>query len=177
MTETSAQVVADPAEAERRLQEAVAQGRQPRSFDELPAEPWDLSDRRWVATARPVDADGIAPVIEAVLRGVAVAIVVPSDPSVAELLVDELGRVLGPEAQPPTAATTAAAPRRPATSGLDPDTLELLAVLGGGASIAEAAAAVHVSLRTAERRIAAARRALGVRSTAEAVVAVMGAGA
>ena len=178
MTEVCAQIVADPDEAERWLREAVADGRQQRPLDELPAEPWDLSDRRWVTTARPIDVDGIGRAVEVVLRGVAVAIVAPSDPEVAELLSDELGRVLGPAATTPPSSPSRAVPsRQPAAMGLAPETLELLAVLGGGASIAEAAAAVHVSLRTAERRIAAARRTLGVSSTAEVVVAVMGSGA
>jgi DNA-binding NarL/FixJ family response regulator len=178
MTDAAALIVADPVAAQRWLQDAVAQGRQQRVIDELPPDPWDLSDRRWAATARPVDVDEIGTVVEAVLRGVAVAIVAPPDTAAAELLADELGRALGPSATPPPGSpspTAQSAP--PAVAGLAPDTLELLVVLGGGASIAEAAAAVHVSLRTAERRIAAARRTLGVRSTAEAVVAVMGTGA
>jgi hypothetical protein len=49
----------------------------------------------------------------------------------------------------------------------------LLARLGEGLTVAEAAAELGLSRSAADRRIAAARRILGVRSTAEAVVAAI----
>ncbi|MHB1139640.1 MAG: hypothetical protein ACYC2O_11850 [Microthrixaceae bacterium] len=187
----------DRTAAGRWLAARTTEGARERTLEDLPPSPWDLADRGWATTAEPVDVDGIAAGLSAVLRGVAVAFVVPADPTVAELLADELGRalriadadghstvtgeVLTASLQDPSATEgthrAAPAPRPgPAAVELDPETLELLAVLAGGASTAEAAAAVHVSLRTAERRLTAARRALGVRSTAELVRAVMGAG-
>jgi len=45
----------------------------------------------------------------------------------------------------------------------------LLELLSGGLSVAEAAETLRVSRRTAERRLAEARRALGAETTAEAV--------
>jgi DNA-binding NarL/FixJ family response regulator len=45
----------------------------------------------------------------------------------------------------------------------------LLAQLLAGANLGEAARALHLSRRTADRRLAAARRALGATSTAEAL--------
>lgn len=48
---------------------------------------------------------------------------------------------------------------------------ELLALVAEGASIPDAAAQLYVSVRTAERRMAQARAALGVRTTAAAAVA------
>lgn len=46
----------------------------------------------------------------------------------------------------------------------------LLAVLLRGASLGEAARTLNLSRRTADRRLASARRALGVSTTAEAIV-------
>jgi DNA-binding NarL/FixJ family response regulator len=48
---------------------------------------------------------------------------------------------------------------------------ELLALLAGGASLGDAARQLHVSRRTADRRLAAARSALGAGTTAEALAA------
>jgi DNA-binding NarL/FixJ family response regulator len=50
---------------------------------------------------------------------------------------------------------------------------QLLALIGRGISVAEAARQLGVDRRTAERRLAAARRTLGVASNAEAVVAAL----
>lgn len=47
---------------------------------------------------------------------------------------------------------------------------DLLEALAGGASLGQAAAALHLSRRTADRRLAAARAALGAATTAEALV-------
>jgi DNA-binding NarL/FixJ family response regulator len=52
----------------------------------------------------------------------------------------------------------------------------LLAHLVGGATLGAAAKALHVSRRTADRRLASARRALNAASTAEAVVMARQAG-
>jgi DNA-binding NarL/FixJ family response regulator len=53
---------------------------------------------------------------------------------------------------------------------LSPDERALLAQLVGGASLGQAARALHLSRRTADRRLASAKRALGAQSTSEAVV-------
>lgn len=52
---------------------------------------------------------------------------------------------------------------------LDPDELEILRMLGDGRSLGEAAHALGLSRRTADRRLAGARRALGTERTVEAV--------
>lgn len=46
---------------------------------------------------------------------------------------------------------------------------QLLALLLGGATLGQAAQALHISRRTADRRLAAARRALAAPTTAEAL--------
>lgn len=48
---------------------------------------------------------------------------------------------------------------------------QLLALLLGGATLGQAAQALHISRRTADRRLAAARELLGAQSTSEAVAA------
>lgn len=53
---------------------------------------------------------------------------------------------------------------------LDEDQRGLLDLLGRGFSVAAAARQLYISRRTADRRLAAAREALDVRSNAEAVV-------
>lgn len=58
-----------------------------------------------------------------------------------------------------------------ASSGpvLPPDERALLAALLSGATLGEAAQALHVSRRTADRRLASARAALGAQTTPEAL--------
>jgi ABC-2 type transport system ATP-binding protein len=62
--------------------------------------------------------------------------------------------------------------RRSCARRLSRDQDRLLRLVAEGRSIAKAAALLHVSQRTAERRLAAARASLGVRTTAEAALAV-----
>jgi DNA-binding NarL/FixJ family response regulator len=65
------------------------------------------------------------------------------------------------------------APDVPAINGLAsllPEQRALLGRLANGETIATAAAAEYLSLRTANRRIAQARTSLGVRTTREAVL-------
>jgi DNA-binding NarL/FixJ family response regulator len=57
---------------------------------------------------------------------------------------------------------------------LDEEQRQLLQLLADGLSLAEAAAFLHLSRRTAERRLTEARGALGVTTTAEAVLRVSG---
>ncbi|MEO7572219.1 MAG: LuxR family transcriptional regulator [Acidimicrobiales bacterium] len=131
-------------------------------FD-LPPQPWDLTDRRWVRTGSVDDDDTVAAAVLIAARGVGLVIGCPDDGRRARLL-DDLRRIgtvelvaLGPD---PLAV-------------LDDDQRALLAALATGASVGTAADALHLSTRTAERRLAAARRSLGVRTTAEAVALSM----
>jgi DNA-binding CsgD family transcriptional regulator len=59
---------------------------------------------------------------------------------------------------------------------LEVEERQLLALLLGGATLGQAAQALHISRRTADRRLAAARARLGARSTSEAVAAAARAG-
>lgn len=58
------------------------------------------------------------------------------------------------------------------TSTLTHDEQRVLSLLREGLAVGEAAHELHISRRTADRRLAAARTKLGVATTAEAVVAV-----
>jgi DNA-binding NarL/FixJ family response regulator len=53
---------------------------------------------------------------------------------------------------------------------LDGDQRALLTAIAGGSSLGDAATALHLSRRTADRRIAAARATLGAASTPEAIM-------
>jgi DNA-binding CsgD family transcriptional regulator len=57
---------------------------------------------------------------------------------------------------------------RPKTP-LDAEQRALVALLAGGNSLGDAASELHISRRTADRRLAAARSQLGVETTAEAI--------
>jgi DNA-binding NarL/FixJ family response regulator len=57
---------------------------------------------------------------------------------------------------------------------LDDDVIALLGMLADGLSLGECARRLHLSRRTADRRLADARAALGVRNTVEAVALLRG---
>jgi DNA-binding CsgD family transcriptional regulator len=107
------------------------------------------------------DAASAAQAVLAAVRGCDLVVLGTGERAVIDQLCDDLRRlgrlehVVGPESARPL---------------LGAEERELLARLGAGASLGEAARALHMSRRTADRRLAAARRALGVRSTSEAVV-------
>ena len=75
----------------------------------------------------------------------------------------------------PHAARRARTARLRRSAQLDREQDRLLALLAEGSRLAEAAASLELSQRTAERRLAAARSRLGARTTAQAVALVSGA--
>ena len=87
--------------------------------------------------------------------------------SIGTRLADDLRRLGRPA---PTPVDAVADP-----SILDQDAADLLRLLASGMSLGEAARSLHLSRRTADRRLAAARRQLRVETTAEALVAFSGA--
>ncbi len=108
------------------------------------------------------EADARSAVLAA-LDGADVAVDSTADPVLVERVAGDLRR-LGREE--PVAL-------RPVPSGAEPgpDERRLLDLLIEGMSLGEAAGALHVSRRRADRRLAAARRTLGVATSAEALVA------
>jgi len=163
-------VLADPAEARAVLRRLANEGWTVRSLDGVPDEPWDLGPRRLVVHARfdaAADPGVVGPVVLVAARGGGVvATVAPGSPAAHHLVADleRIGPVTGGRAEGSDAAATD-------RSGLTDDHRALLARLAAGESIAAAAAAEFLSLRTANRRIADARAVLGVSSTRAAVVA------
>jgi DNA-binding NarL/FixJ family response regulator len=112
------------------------------------------------------DPEALQLAVLAAARGA--GIVAISDPStrIGRALVDDLSR-LGPVHQGPAAEPGDAIAR------LVPEQRALLDRLASGDTIAAAAAAEFLSLRTANRRIAEARALFGVRTTREAVLAYL----
>jgi len=133
---------------------------------DLPSEPWDLADRRWMRSGCVADDEELAAAALAAVRGVGL-VVGCTDADLRARLVEDLARV-----GQVTELSLGADP----LDVLDEDQRAVLQALAGGATITEAAAAVHLSPRTTERRVSAARQALGVRTTAQAVALVVGDG-
>ena len=108
------------------------------------------------------DAAGAARAVLAAVRGCDLVVQAAGERSVIDQLCDDLRRLgalehlVGGEA--------------PGTPVLSAEERGLLARLVAGASLGQAARALHISRRTADRRLASARRALGARTTSEAVV-------
>lgn len=130
---------------------------------------WDVTASRLALFGRVTDSDTVALVTLAAARGAAVIAICDPASDLCHALVDDLGR-LGPvlrhaEIDPPAATD--------GPTVLVPEQRALLERLANGETIAAAAAAEFLSLRTANRRIAQARAAYGVRTTREAVLAYL----
>jgi DNA-binding CsgD family transcriptional regulator len=108
--------------------------------------------------AGPDDA-GLA--VQAALRGFSVLVVNHAARHVADRLYDDLRRFGRVEVR----SVAAAAP----APGLSEDERDLLELLASGKSLGDAASALHLSRRTADRRLASARRRLGASTTPEAI--------
>lgn len=126
-------------------------------FD-LPDAPWDLAPRRWLCVGSVSDATEAEAAIQALSRGVGLAIVLGLTGELRLRTLEDLHR-LGDLAP-------GAGADQPV---LDPDHRALLDALAQGMTVTGAARSLHVSRRTANRRLAEARELLGVTSTAEAI--------
>lgn len=115
---------------------------------------------RVVCTGTISTTDGARRALLAALAGAGLVVSVRLDPITVDRFLDDLRR-LGP-------VESLAVDDIPPTLSLQQ--WALLAKLGEGLTLPEAAAELGLSSRTAERRVAAARRILGVSSTAEAIV-------
>ena len=90
------------------------------------------------------------------VRGNGLLIRADAAPELIDDLVEDLGKIA------PTSLLT-----RADAVALDVDTWRLLHALSGGMTVAAAARATHVSLRTANRRLTFAKDVLGVRTRAQ----------
>ncbi|WP_051571022.1 hypothetical protein [Cryptosporangium arvum] len=141
----------------------------------VPDEPWDLTASRTVVTGPVADDDAVAGAVLAAARGAGVVAVADAESPTGQALLADLTRI-GPVRRAPQtgdgdgAATTAEPAAADDGLPLTAEQRALLDRLAAGDSIAAAASAEFLSLRTANRRIAAAREALNVRTTRQAVI-------
>lgn len=106
------------------------------------------------------DAAAAAQAVLAAVRGSDLVVLGAAERAVIDQLCDDLRRLGRLEHQVEPVVTVS----------LGTEERALLALLVGGATLGEAAKALHLSRRTADRRLASARAALGAASTSEAVV-------
>jgi DNA-binding NarL/FixJ family response regulator len=156
-------VVANPGDADSVLRRLARDGWSPREGFALPDPAWDVTGARLVLHGRIGDQETLQLAVLAAARGAGIVAICDAESALGRALVDDLGR-LGPVrhgADPGAAAD------------LVPEQRALLDRLAAGDTIAAAAAAEFLSLRTANRRIAEARALFGVRTTREAVLAYL----
>lgn len=116
---------------------------------------------RVVCTGEVSSVEEAAAALLAAVGGAGLVIAGRADRDVLDRLCDDLRR-LGPVDHRP-----AAAPRGPR---LTEEERALVELLSGGLTLGDAARRLHVSRRTADRRMASVRAKLGVKTTAEALV-------
>jgi hypothetical protein len=160
-------VVASTGDAETVLRRLARDGWDTQEGFALPLQAWDAPPRL-VLHGRINDEDSLQLAVLAAARGAGIVAVCDTESPLGRALVDDLTR-LGPVLHGP------GGPEEPgdALADLVPEQRALLDRLAAGDTIAAAAAAEYLSLRTANRRIAEARAIFGVRTTREAVLAYL----
>jgi hypothetical protein len=165
-------VVASGGDATSVLRRLARAGWTTREGFALTDQAWDVSDARLALYGRVAEGDTAELALLAAARGAGIVAICDAGGDIGRALLADLARI-GPVTTDPDAdlGTTP----EPDSGGpqLAPEQRALLERLAGGETIAAAAAAEFLSLRTANRRIAEAREALGVRTTREAVLAYL----
>jgi hypothetical protein len=187
-------MLASSVDATAVLRRLARSGWQTREGFALPESSWDVTSSRLVLFGRVPDVDTAELALLAAARGAGVIAIADVRAEVGRALLADLERI-GPVSTDPDAPVVvagsgsgpgrgssvapgpAAGPEGGGDHGagtpLAPEQRALLERLAKGETIAAAAQAEFLSLRTANRRIAEARQALGVRSTREAVLAYL----
>ncbi|BCJ49202.1 hypothetical protein Asp14428_06770 [Actinoplanes sp. NBRC 14428] len=165
-------VVASGSEADTVVRRLARDGWVVREGFALTGSAWDVTTERLVLHGRITDRDTLQLAVLAAARGAGIVAVCDADSTMGRALIDDLSRLGtvqlgagGPNAVPVEAGE--------AVAELVPEQRALLDRLAAGDTIAAAAAAEFLSLRTANRRIAEARALFGVRTTREAVLAYL----
>jgi DNA-binding NarL/FixJ family response regulator len=162
-------VVATPGDADTVLRRLIRDGWVARDGFALPDAAWDVTGNRLVLHGRITDPETLQLAVLAAARGAGVVAVIDTESQLGRALIDDLSRLghvqYGPAAEHPEPGN--------AVADLVPEQRALLDRLAAGDTIAAAAAAEFLSLRTANRRIAEARAMFGVRTTREAVLAYL----
>ncbi|WP_306213898.1 LuxR family transcriptional regulator [Actinoplanes sp. RD1] len=174
-TDAPRHVVATTSDADTVLRRYARDGWSLREGFALPDPAWDVSGDRLVLHGRIGDHDTLQLAVLAAARGAGIVAVCDTTTPVGRALVDDLSR-LGPVqtgAAAPVPAPAALADGDAPVVQLVAEQRALLDRLAAGDTIAAAAAAEFLSLRTANRRIAEARALFGVRTTREAVLAYL----
>ena len=159
-------VVASAADADTVLRRLARDGWTLREGFALPDPTWDVTASRLILHGRVADAHTLQLVVLAAARGAGIVAVTDTATQVGRALVDDLSR-LGPVHRGTDAEPSGT------VRDLIPEQRALLDRLAAGDTIAAAAAAEFLSLRTANRRIAEARALFGVRTPREAVLAYL----
>jgi hypothetical protein len=165
-------VLPSAADATSVLRRLARAGWQVRDGFALPETGWDVARSRLVLYGRVADVDTVELALLAAVRGAGVVAIADVHTEVGRALLADLERV-GAVHTDPDAASDEAAGNGVAGTTLAPEQKALLDRLARGDTIAAAAQGEFLSLRTANRRIAEAREALGVRTTREAVLAYL----
>ena len=165
-------VVTTTADADTVVRRLARDGWTVREGFALPGAAWDVTTERLLLHGRISDHDTLQLAVLAAARGAGIVAVCDPDSPTGRALVDDLNRLgtvqFGPGGPAPAPATSG-----DAVAELVPEQRALLDRLAAGDTIAAAAAAEFLSLRTANRRIAEARALFGVRTTREAVLAYL----
>jgi DNA-binding NarL/FixJ family response regulator len=157
-------IVTSTTDADTVLRRLTRDGWTPRDGFALPEGTWDVSPARLLLHGRVTDPDTLHLAVLAAARGAGIVAVTDPTTAIGRALIDDLSR-LGD-------VTRGTDPTPPAADLAD-EQRALLDRLAAGDTIAAAAAAEFLSLRTANRRIAEARALFGVRTTREAVLAYL----
>lgn len=161
-------VLASSAQASTVLRRLAQQGWATREGFAPAPEPGDPDEAPVVLFGPVTDLSTVQQVVLAAARGAGIVAIADAGHPVGRALIDDLSR-FGPLAAGPQDGPDDADP----LPSLLPEQRALLDRLAAGETIAAAAAAEFLSLRTANRRIAQARRLFGVRTTREAVLAYL----
>lgn len=127
-----------------------------------------LGPDRVVCTGTISSEDDARRALLAAISGAGLVVGVRAGRETADRFLDDLRRLGSVEHVRGREGSGTAAPVR-----LTVEQHSLLELLGEGLDVGEAASELGLTRRTADRRLAAARRTLGVRSTAEAIVAAI----
>ncbi len=165
-------IVTSAADADTVLRRLTRDGWTVREGFALPDPTWDVTADRLVLHGRVADSDTVHLALLAAARGTGIVAVCDPATPLGRALADDLARLGGVQHGPGGAAGGGGGGGGGAVD-LVPEQRALLERLAAGDTIAAAAAAEFLSLRTANRRIAEARALFGVRTTREAVLAYL----
>jgi hypothetical protein len=173
-------IVASTGDADTVLRRLSRDGWTVREGFALPDPAWDVTGTRLILHGRVTDTDSLQLAVLAAARGAGIVAVTDAESPIGRALAGDLAR-LGPVQRGAGNPQGGASPdpgtdpgsNHSTVADLVPEQRALLERLAGGDTIAAAAAAEFLSLRTANRRIAEARALFGVRTTREAVLAYL----